>query len=104
MIKKFLGEFFQNTTNLIMTPILVLVMSQKGLNINLSVMLVVILSITLITILKLYEKKKTLVEAARKEYVNMSNIIEQNTSNFTLIKLYNNKWNKKNYLKKKIKG
>ena len=103
MIKKFLGEFFQNTTNLIMTPILVLVMSQKGLNINLSVMLVVILSITLITILKLYEKKKTLVEAARKEYVNMSNIIEQNTSNFTLIKLYNNQMEQKELFEKENK-
>lgn len=103
MIKKFLGEFFQNTTNLIMTPILVLVMSKKGLNINLSVMLVVILSITLITILKLYEKKKTLVEAARKEYVNMSNIIEQNTSNFTLIKLYNNQIEQKELFEKENK-
>ena len=84
-----------------MTPILVLVMSQKGLNINLSVMLVVILSITLITILKLYEKKKTLVEAARKEYVNMSNIIEQNTSNFTLIKLYNNQMEQKELFEKR---
>ena len=103
MIKKFLGEFFQNTTNLIMTPILVLVMSKKGLNINLSVMLVVILSITLITILKLYEKKKTLVEEARKEYVNMSNIIEQNTSNFTLIKLYNNQIEQKELFEKENK-
>lgn len=103
MIKKFLGEFFQNTTNLIMTPILVLVMSKKGLNINLSVMLVVILSITLITILKLYEKKKTLVEAVRKEYVNMSNIIEQNTSNFTLIKLYNNQIEQKELFEKENK-
>lgn len=90
MIKKFLGEFFQNIINLVMTPILVLVMSRKGLNINLSLMLVIILAVALITIFKLYRKKKILVEDARKEYVNMSNIIEQNTSNFTLIKLYNN--------------
>ena len=90
MIKKFLGEFFQNITNLIMIPILVIVMSSKKLNSNLSLILVIILVIALIIILKLYKKKTVLVEDARKEYVKMSNVIEQNTSNFTLVKLYNN--------------
>ena len=90
MIKKFLGEFFQNITNLIMIPSLVIVMSSKKLNANLSLILVMILVIALIIILKLYKKKAVLVEDARKEYVKMSNVIEQNTSNFTLVKLYNN--------------
>ena len=90
MIKKFLGEFFQNITNLIMIPILVIVMSSKKLNSNLSLILVMILVIALIIILKLYKKKTVLVENARKEYVKMSNVIEQNTSNFMLVKLYNN--------------
>ena len=90
MIKKFLGEFFQNAVSIIMTPILVILITNKGLNVNLSLMLVAIMAITLIIVLKLYQKKKLVVEDARKEYVNMSNVIEQNTSNFTLVKLYNN--------------
>ena len=90
MIKKFLGEFFQNITHLVMVPVLVIVISGKDLDIRLSIMLVEILSVTLIIILKLYKKKNILVEESRKQYINMSNVIEQNTSNFTLIKLYNN--------------
>lgn len=90
MIKKFLGEFFQNITHLVMVPVLVIVISGKDLDIRLSIMLVAILSVTLIIILKLYKKKNILVEESRKQYINMSNVIEQNTSNFTLIKLYNN--------------
>lgn len=90
MIKKFLGEFFQNITHLVMAPVLVIVISGKDLDIRLSIMLVAILSVTLIIILKLYKKKNILVEESRKQYINMSNVIEQNTSNFTLIKLYNN--------------
>ena len=90
MIKKFLGEFFQNITHVISIPILVIVISGKNLDMRLSIMLVAILSVTLIIILKLYKKKNMLVEDARKQYINMSNVIEQNTSNFTLIKLYNN--------------
>jgi len=90
MIKKFLGGFFQNITHLVMVPVLVIVISGKDLDIRLSIMLVAILSVTLIIILKLYKKKNILVEDSRKQYINMSNVIEQNTSNFTLIKLYNN--------------
>ena len=90
IIKKFLGEFFQNITQVIMTPILVIVISGKDLDMRLSIILVAILLVTLIIVLKLYKKKNILVEDARKQYINMSNVIEQNTSNFTLIKLYNN--------------
>lgn len=103
MIKKFLGEFFQNFSNIFIIPILVIVMSRKGLNINLSLILVAVLTITLIIVLKLYQMKKKLVEEARREYVNMSNVIEQNTSNFTLIKLYNNQKEQKDIFDKENK-
>ena len=103
MIKKFLGEFFQNAVSIIMTPILVILITNKGLNVNLSLMLVAIMAITLIIVLKLYQKKKLVVEDARKEYVNMSNVIEQNTSNFTLVKLYNNQKEQKEIFDKENK-
>ena len=103
MIKKFLGEFFQNAVSIIMTPILVILITNKGLNVNLSLMLVAIMAITLIIVLKLYQKKKLVVEDARKEYVNMSNVIEQNTSNFTLVKLYNNQKEQKELFDKENK-
>lgn len=103
MIKKFLGSFFQNITHLIMIPVLVMVISGKDLDMRLSIMLVVILSITLIIIFNLYKKKKVLVEDARKQYINMSNVIEQNTDNFTLIKLYNNQKEQKELFNKNNK-
>ena len=103
MIKKFLGDFFQNITHIIAIPVIVIVISGKGLDIKLSLMLVAILSVTLIIILKLYNKKNTLVEDARKQYINMSNVIEQNTSNFALIKLYNNQEEQEEIFNKKNK-
>lgn len=103
MIRKFLGGFFQNSINIFITPILVIILSSKGLNINLSLMLVSILVVALIIVLNLYQKKKELVEEARKEYINMSNVIEQNTSNFTLIKLYNNQKEQKDIFDKENK-
>lgn len=89
-IRKFLGNFFQSITDLIMTPILVILISANNINMNLAVILFVTIPVTLIIVWKLYQRKQKNVEDARIEYVEMSKVIEQNTSNFTLIKLYNN--------------
>lgn len=100
MIRKFLGNFFQSITDLVMTPLLIIIMSTKSINIKLSIILVVIIPITVIFNIILYNRKKKKVEEARKEYVKISNIIEQNTSNFTLIKLYNNQYKQKQIFEK----
>ncbi len=89
-IKKFLGDFFNSLTDLVMTPILVLILSVEGLNTKLTLILMAILIITLIIVWRLYKKKQEKIEESRKEYLEMSKIIDQNTSNFMLIKLYNN--------------
>lgn len=100
MIRKFLGNFFQSITDLIMTPLLIIIMSAQTINIKLSLILIVIIPVTLILNILLYNKKKKKVEEARKEYVKISNIIEENTSNFTLIKLYNNQYKQKQIFEK----
>lgn len=100
MIRKFLGNFFQSITDLVMTPVLIIIMSAKSVNIKLSIILLVIIPITLILNIILYNKKCKKVEEARKEYVKISNIIEENTSNFTLIKLYNNQYKQKQIFEK----
>ncbi|MGN0993263.1 MAG: ABC transporter ATP-binding protein [Bacilli bacterium] len=100
MIRKFLGNFFQSITDLVMTPVLIIIMSAQSINIKLSIILAVIIPITLILNIILYNKKQKKVEEARKEYVKISNIIEENTSNFTLIKLYNNQYNQKQIFEK----
>ena len=100
MIRKFLGNFFQSITDLVMTPVLIIIMSAQSINIRLSSILLVIIPITLILNIILYNKKQKKVEEARKEYVKISNIIEENTSNFTLIKLYNNQYKQKQNFEK----
>lgn len=100
MIRKFLGNFFQSITALVMTPVLIIIMSAQSIDIRLSSILLVVIPITLILNIMLYNKKQKKVEDARKEYVKISNIIEENTSNFTLIKLYNNQYKQKQNFEK----
>ncbi len=100
MIRRFLGDFFQSITDLVMTPVLIIIMSAQSIDIRLSSILLIIIPITLILNIMLYNKKQKKVEEARKEYVKISNIIEENTSNFTLIKLYNNQYKQKQNFEK----
>lgn len=100
MIRKFLGDFFQSITDLVMTPLLIIVMSAQNINIKLSIILVIVLPCALILNIILYNKKNKKVEEARKEYIKISNIIEENTSNFELIKLYNNQNKQKQIFEK----
>lgn len=89
-IKKFFGDFFNSLTDLVMTPILAVIISANSLNIKLTLLLGLILIMALIIIWRLYSKKREKIEDSRKQYIEMSKIIEQNTSNFMLVKLYNN--------------
>ena len=100
MIRKFLGNFFQSITDLVTTPVLIIIMSAQSIDIRLSSILLIMLPITLILNIILYNKKQKKVEESRKEYIKISNIIEENTSNFTLIKLYNNQYKQKQNFEK----
>lgn len=89
-IRKFLGNFFQAIIDLLVTPILAIAMSAQKINMNLAIIIFITIPVSLFIVWRLYKKKQTKVEEARKQYIEVSKVIEQNTSNFTLIKLYNN--------------
>jgi len=92
-IRKFLGNAFFNVGRLIVSPIIGLILIGQQLNILLSLTIVPIIVISAINIYKLYKKQKETIEVSRQVYLELSNTIEQNTSGFNLIKLYNEQEN-----------
>lgn len=94
-INKFLGNGFFYISRLVVAPIIGLIVIGKYFNILLALPIVPILPIAVINICKLYKKQKEAIEESRKSYVKLSNTIEQNTSGFSLIKLYNEQENQR---------
>jgi len=94
-IRKFFGNAFFNIARLVVAPIIGLVVIGKDLNLFLSLTILPIIPISVINICKLYKKEKETIEKSRQVYLDLSNTIEQNTSGFSLIKLYNEQENQK---------
>lgn len=94
-INKFLGNGFFYISRLIVAPIIGLIVIGKDFNILLALTILPLLPIAVINICKLYRKQKETIEESRKSYVKLSNTIEQNTSGFNLIKLYNEQENQR---------
>lgn len=99
-IRKFLGDGAFYFTKLVIAPILGLIVIGNSLNGLLSFTLIPIFPIAIIILLKLYKKLEKILENERKVYVDFSNTIEQNTSGFQLIKLYNEQDNQKKKFEK----
>lgn len=98
-IRKFLGNAFFNMSRIMISPIVALIIIGKDFNIILSLTIVPIIPIGIIYIYKLYKKQKEAIEKSRKVYLKLSKTIEQNTSGFHLIKLYNEQENQKTKFK-----
>lgn len=94
-IKKFLGEAFFQTTRLFIAPIIGLIVIGTNFNIILAVTITPLIPIAIINMYKLYKKQNEVIEKSRQVYLDLSNTIEQNTSGFSLIKLYNEQENQK---------
>lgn len=94
-IRKFLGNAFFNVARLIVAPIIGLIVIGKNFNIILMLSILPIFPIAIYFLYKLYKKQGELLEIERKVYIDLSKNIEQNTSGFSLIKLYNEQENQR---------
>ncbi len=94
-IRKFLGNAFFDTSRLIIAPIIGLIVIGKSLNITLMLAILPVFPIAMYFLYKLYKKQGEALEQERKVYLDLSKSIEQNTSGFSLIKLYNEQENQK---------
>lgn len=94
-IRKFLGNAFFDIARLIVGPIIGLIVIGRSFNIILMLAILPVFPIAIYFYIILYKKEQELLETERKVYVNLSNNIEQNTSGFNLIKLYNEQENQR---------
>lgn len=94
-IRRFLGNAFFNISRLIIAPIIGLVVIGLNFNPTLSLSIIPIIPLAVYRLYKLNKKQQEALENERKVYINLSNTIEQNTSGFQLIKLYNEQENQK---------
>ncbi len=95
-IRRFLGNGFFNFARLIVAPIIGIILIGKDINYILGLTLIPIIPLGIYNLYKLYMEEKKVIEKSRKVYLDLSKTIEQNTSGFTLIKLYNEQENQKN--------
>ena len=94
-IRKFLGNAFFNIARLIVAPIIGIIVIGSHFNIYLMLSILPIFPIAIYLLYKLYKKQEQALETERKVYLDLSKSIEQNTSGFSLIKLYNEQENQR---------
>lgn len=100
MVYRFFGNAFFNTTRLCIAPVIGIAMIGKNINPLLAISILPCMPIAIICLIKLYKKLDKKIEEARVVHVEYSNTIEQNTSGFSLIKLYNEQKHQKEKFEK----
>lgn len=94
-IQKFLGSAFFNFSRLIVAPIIGIIVIGKDFNVLLMLVILPAFPIAIYFLYRLYKKQEEALETERKVYIDLSKSIEQNTSGFGLIKLYNEQENQR---------
>lgn len=89
LIRKFFGDAFFNVARLLVAPIIGLIVIGKNFNIILMLSILPVFPVAMYFLYRLYKKQGEALETERKVYIDLSRNIEQNTSGFSLIKLYN---------------
>lgn len=99
-IRRFLGNFFFEVGKLIVNPMVVLIVIAIKYSWHISITLFPVLIIMTLYIFKLYGKLKERIEEGRVADIDLFKTVEQNTSGFSLIKLYNQQENQIKKFKK----
>lgn len=99
-IRKFFGNAFFNVARLIVAPVIGIIVIGKQFNIILMLSILPFFPIAIYFLYKLYKKQGQALETERQVYLELSRSIEQNTSGFNLIKLYNEQENQREKFKK----
>ncbi len=94
-IRRGLGNIYYESVRIIFTPILAVTLIILDFNIILITPIIIFLPFIGLRLIRLYKVQKIAVEKSRKVYLKLSKTIEQNTSGFSLIKLYNEQENQK---------
>lgn len=92
-IRKFLGNFFFELGKLVFNPLVVLIVIAIKYNIYIPAIILPILIIITLYIFRLYKNLKKEFEDGRIADIELFKTVEQNTSGFSLIKLYNQQKN-----------
>lgn len=94
-LRKFLGNASFNIARLVIALIIGIIVIGVNFNIYLMLSILPIFPIAIYLLYKLYKKQEQVLETERKVYLDLSKSIEQNTSGFNLIKLYNEQENQR---------
>ena len=87
--RKSFGNTYFYFNDVIIAPILMVIILSEGINPIIAISLIPLFIIAILYVIKQYRKLDETLENSRQAEIELSKIIEQNTSCFTLVKLYN---------------
>lgn len=97
--RKSFGNLYFHFSDIIIASILTVIIVANGIHPIMAISSIPLIGLTALYVIRQYHKLNEKLENSREVYIELSKIIEQNTSCFPLIKLYNQQENQKNDFK-----
>lgn len=97
--RKCFGNLFFYFSDIVITPILTVIIVGNKINPIMAISSIPFILLTILYIIKQYKQLNEKLEDSRQVYIQLSKMIEQNTSCFPLIKLYNQQKSQKDVFK-----
>lgn len=99
LARKSFGNLYFYFSDIVIAPILTVIIVANNINPILAISSIPVIILAIIYITKQYKRLNEKIENSRQVYIDLSKMIEQNTSCFPLIKLYNQQENQKETFK-----